>query len=285
MNGPKARMQPRTVRLLIASLIAAVGAALLYAYLANVSHKPVQGVVQNRSVLVAAADIAPRSTITAEMLTAADRPVTDVDSDALGGQQQNLAVGAIALTSIPKGATISASRIGRPTQVGLEATLRKGKRALTIPVDRVKAVNGLIQPGDRVDVIAILPARGPAGPVARTILRDIEVIALGRATDEMGATPAPDADVAATATLEVSPSQAELLALADVNSQLRLALRPAGEAWNSQPVESVDFSIPAAAAPANVAPSQPQAQPSMGPRMGGGSGVQIIDGDKIVSGP
>ena len=91
--------------------------------------------------------------------------------------------------------------------------LRRGTRALTIPVDRVKSVNGLIRPGDRVDVIAIVPARGPAGPVARTILRDIEVLALGSATDELGATPAPDAAVAATATLEVTPSQADLLAL------------------------------------------------------------------------
>lgn len=285
MIGPKARMQPRTVRLLVASLIAAIGAALLYAYLANVSHKPVQGVVQNRSVLVAAADIAPRATITAEMLMAADRPVTDVEPDALGAQQQNLAVGAIALIGIPKGATISASRIGRPTQAGLDATLRRGTRALTIPVDRVKSVNGLIRPGDRVDVIAIVPARGPAGPVARTILRDIEVLALGSATDELGATPAPDAAVAATATLEVTPSQADLLALADVNSQLRLALRPAGEPLRSEPVESVDFSIPAASAAPPTA-AAPQAGPSMVPRAaGGGSGVQIIDGDKIVSGP
>jgi hypothetical protein len=100
------------------------------------------------------------------------------------------------------------------------------------------------------------------------------------------ASPPPDAGNQTTATLEVTPKQADLLALADINSVLRLALRSADEPANSLPAEPISFTVPSqytAPAPAPVAAPRP-APPAtvVPPARLRPSGPIIIDGDKIV---
>jgi pilus assembly protein CpaB len=198
-------------------------------------------------------------------------------------------VGTIALVAIPAGGTLTQSRIARPSAVSLTAKVKRGLRAITIPIDHVKGVAGLIQIGDHVDVIAIQQPRGEgAAPTARAILRGILVLAMGTtfapATD---ASPAPDAGNQTTATLEVTPQQADLLALADINTTLRLALRSPDEPIRSLPAEPISFAVPATGmimAPVPARPVAPQAPaaPAMKVRP---SGPIIIDGDKVLGDP
>ena len=83
------------------------------------------------------------------------------------------------------GSQLTSSEIGTNVASALPVRLQPGMRAVSIPVDRVKDVAGLIQPGDRVDVIAIPPARsnGPP-PKAVTIFRAVRVLAVGNALGE-----------------------------------------------------------------------------------------------------
>jgi len=281
-------MNTRRITLLIAVLLAMVTGWLTLNYVRGVQESAAVNTTP-RSILVAASDIPARSTITPAMLTRVTRPGSSVEPDAIGNAQA--AVGALALITIPAGSTISASKIGRPSDAALPVRLRSGMRAVTIQIDRVKGIAGLVEPGDRVDIIAI-PPRQDSSPTASTILRGVRVLAIGSALETAQASPSPQDQSSSTATLEVTPKQADLLAMADVNTTLRLALRSPREPLSSMPTEAIHFAEPqaqpaqqappAVAAVAVPAPQAPQPQPAAQKPAAAPHGVPIIDGDRIV---
>lgn len=280
----RTNMNPRNVTLLLAAVLALGTGLLLFNYLSSVN-TAANRVEAKRVVLVASRAIPAQTLITKDMLDRAIRPATSVEPDSVDPAQLQAVVGTVALVGIPAGGTLTQSRIARPSAVSLTAKVKKGWRAVTIPIDHVKGVAGLIETGDRVDVIAIQPPRGDLAPAARTIMRGINVLAMGMSfsAPSGNASPAPDAGNQTTATLEVTPQQADLLALADVNSVLRLALRSPDEPVHSLPTEPISFAVPAPLMPAvpaaAKAPSQTIKQPAARPRP---IGPIIIDGDKIV---
>jgi len=271
----------RRTTLLIAIILAVGTGWLTLTYLSAL--KPANNA--QRAVLVATQEIPARSRITAAMLSKQTRPSTGVDPDAIADPGQ--AVGSLALITIPAGGQITSSKIGTNVAFALPVRLQPGMRAVTIPVDRVKDVAGLVQPGDRVDVIAIPPSRntGPP-PKAVTIFRAVRVLAVGNALENPSATPSPQEEQAATVTLEVSPGQANLLAWADSNATLRLALRSPREPSRSQLAQELTLSGNSApvSAPAPVAPASPLPPPATprAPRAYD-SPVEVIVGDRIMS--
>jgi Flp pilus assembly protein CpaB len=152
----------------------------------------------------------------------------------------------------------------------------------------------LLQPGDRVDVLAGVARGGDSPPKTVTIIRGALVLALNDSTESAGATPSPDAGNLTTVTLGVTPKQADLLTLADMNTTLRLALRSPQEPVRSLEPETLVLPETAAAAapePAgnNVpAPVQPAAVPTVvTPTVVHAAPVNpvtVIDGDHVVSG-
>jgi pilus assembly protein CpaB len=105
---------------------------------------------------------------------------------------------------------------------GVPAVLKPGKRALAVKGDKVIGISGFINPGNRVDVLVTM--RDPVKKIDRTkmILQDILVLATGTQIqqNEKG-DPAP-VDVY---TLEVTPEEAEKLALSAAEGKLQFALR------------------------------------------------------------
>jgi pilus assembly protein CpaB len=277
-------MNNRRTTLLIA-LVLALGTGWLT--LSYVSSLRSQSQAQVRQVLVSTAEIPARSTITASMFETQNRPSTGLQPDALA--DPNAAVGQVALVTIPAGSQITTSEIGTQTNSSLPVRLQPGMRAVSIQFDRVRGVSGLIQSGDRVDVIAIPSKIGNYAAPAVTILRGIRVLAIGDALESPSATPPPDEQSATTVTLEVNITQADLLAWADANSTLRLALRSPKEPIPTQaaltlPLLAEAFAespIAPAPAPAPAAPSAP-APPAPRPDPPLFGGVQVIVGDRIV---
>ena len=278
---------------LLVGLVLAVGTGILMInYLGSVQAQT--GDNHLRKVVVAARDIQARAPITADMLSYTDRPASQVDSDALGDKES--ATGSIALITIPAGSTVTSSKVGQVSVFALPRRLTSGLRAVSISIDRVKGVSGLIEPGDRVDVIAVPPRVGNETPRATTILRGVLVLAMGGQTESAHATPAPDNQNTTTVTLAVTPKQADLLALADVNTTLRLALRPPQEPVRAYPAEPLQLGITppvpmvAAAEPRVVAaPAAPPAappvviKPASPPKTHTDSAVQVYDGDHLVA--
>ncbi|MFY9631951.1 MAG: Flp pilus assembly protein CpaB [Candidatus Cybelea sp.] len=228
-------MNTRRTTLLIAIILAVGTGWLTLTYLSSL--RPPQN--EMRPVLIATQEIAARSRITDSMFRTEQRPANSLQPDAIGNA--NAAVGSLALVTIPSGSQLTSSDLGSNVAFALPVRLQPGMRAVSIPVDRVKGVSGMILPGDRVDVIAIPPGNSGSGgpPRAVTIFRGIRVLAVGTNLENASATPSPEEQTAATVTLEVNPKQADTLAWADANANLRLALRSPREPIRSQPTEEL----------------------------------------------
>jgi len=143
--------------------------------------------------------------------------------------------GALVRRYLDAGVPIFESDILRPRDRGfLAAVLAPGTRALSIGVDAVSGVAGLIWPGDKVDVILTQEMAHNATPgksiLGETVLRDVRVIAVDQQIVQ-GASA--DANVAGrlarTVTLQVTSEDAEKLAVAQRLGRLELAIRSATE--------------------------------------------------------
>lgn len=285
-------MNTRRTTLLIAIILAVGTGWLTLTYLSSM--RPAQN--EQKPVLIATQEIGARVPITDSMFKTEMRPANALEPDAMTNPSQ--AIGLFALITIPAGSQLTSSEIGSNVAFALPVRLAPGMRALSIPVDSVKGVSGMILPGDRVDVIAIPPSQGGSGappPKAVTIFRGIRVLAVGSALENVSTTtPTSDEQSAKTVTLEVNPKQADLLAWADANANLRLALRSPREAIRSEPVEELVLGGTAIAA----APGPPAPVPAVGPAVPAlpaapvapaamihpvnENPVQLIVGDQIV---
>ena len=106
-----------------------------------------------------------------------------------------------------------------------------GKRAVTVKIDSLAAVGGLLNAGDFVDVIAQLtvPNKDATAAEKKTvtamIFQGLQVLAINTNEEDLGAYDEQQAMAALKITFAVDPQEAGLLAFADKNGTLELALR------------------------------------------------------------
>ena len=256
----------RRIPLIVGLLLAVGTGVLLLSYVGSV--RPQAPTAQMRTVYVAAQDVPARALLTNALIGEVKRPAAEVDPDAITDRKE--IADKYSLITMPAGSIVTRSKIGAAGANALPARLPIGMRAVSISIDRVKGVAGLIQPGDRVDVIAVPPRVGSEVPHASAILRGALVLAMGNAVETTSATPSPDNQSLTTVTLALTPRQVDLLASADLNTTLRLALRPPKESIRAFPAEPLKLGVPdrapAAAAPA-AAPvaAPPVAAPALAP--------------------
>jgi len=106
----------------------------------------------------------------------------------------------------------------------MAATLGEGMRAISIGISTDSSAGGFILPNDRVDVILTRKPEGSNGRgVAKTILSNLRVLAVDQVYRQEKDT---RTVIGKTATVEVSPEQAEAIAAASQSGLLSLALRP-----------------------------------------------------------
>jgi len=266
----------RRVTLLVAVILALGTGVLTLRYLSSLQQPtPVQQQQeQKKEVVVAAQDIPAHTKVTADMLRMTTKSAADVEPDAVSDPRQ--IDGLVSVIGIPSGGTITLSKVTKPAWISLPVRLPPGMRAVSIAMDKVRGAGGFIQPGDRVDILAVRGGDERAG----AILRGILILAVNSSLDAAGATPAPDQTNVSTITVALTPTQADLLIAADTNASLRLALRNPTEPANSLPTEAYQFGPkppkPAPPAPLPIIPhlEPPQVGPPQPPT------VQIIDGSK-----
>ena len=148
------------------------------------------------------------------------------------------AIGQVAKRSLSEGEPFSASAtFARDGSGILAGMLAPGMRAVSVAINNASAVSGFIVPGDRVDVVMAVDfqradseAAGKGGGsivryAAETVLTDVKVLAV----DQQFAKGKDASTIQGkTATLEVSPAQAEVLATTALMGQLSLVLRGVG---------------------------------------------------------
>jgi pilus assembly protein CpaB len=142
--------------------------------------------------------------------------------------------GALIQHYVESGAPLHMADVLRPRDRGfLAAVLAPGTRAISIAIDPVSGVGGLIWPGDRVDVILTqdIPAAGTTSRrvVGETVLTDVRIVAVDQNMVQGGSPTAGIAGkLASTVTVQASEDEAERLAVAGRLGRLSLAIRAIG---------------------------------------------------------
>jgi pilus assembly protein CpaB len=134
-------------------------------------------------------------------------------------------VGRVVITPIKADEPIFESRLATSdiTKGGVAAMISPNKRAMSVRVDKLKGVSGFIHPGNRVDVVATFRPNFSQLPVTVTVLENMLVLATGTETEVRNKQEKPiEVDVI---TLEVTPEEAEVLALSSAEGKLQLSLR------------------------------------------------------------
>ncbi len=187
--------------------------------------------------------------------------------------------------AIAEGAPLIRSAVVAPRQRGfLAAVLAPGTRAATIQLGAGTSHAGLIDPGDRVDVILTARMRldnKTESVFTRTILENVRVVAVDRQVDAGTGSDGKEVKRAkiVTATLEVSPDQAGLLALGEHEGTLALVVRPiAAAAVPRDPADAVDLrALLDLREPENAEPEEtPKAELTQPPRS-----VRIVRGSEV----
>jgi pilus assembly protein CpaB len=152
--------------------------------------------------------------------------------DVLSGGAEGAAadfVDAIVREPMLAGEPLVKSKVVKGTAAGMLAvSLDPGMRAMAVPMSAESSAGGFILPGDHVDVVQsrkIDSVNGAQKFAVGAVLHNVKVLAVDQTTASSQKTPEAPAHVGATATLEVTPDQAELLALSKSQGELTLILR------------------------------------------------------------
>lgn len=139
---------------------------------------------------------------------------------------------------IGKGQPLLAGYLAEGGVAGLSDKIPAGRRAVTINVDEVSSINGLVMPGDRIDLL--LTYRGDGRSMIIPILQSVKVLATGsRYTPASGSGEEKDKFglMYATLTLDVTPEQAERIILARDHGVLSAMLRNRSDDQPAQTLE------------------------------------------------
>jgi pilus assembly protein CpaB len=180
--------------------------------------------VEIQPVVVAAVDLSWGTRITNEMLKKANFLKGSLAAEYFSDPA--LVVGRVLIYPVKVNEPIFESRLA-PVEMktgGVAAVISPKKRAVAVKVDKVIGVSGFIHPGNRVDVLMTLTAGRAFDPVTKTILENILVLAVGSETKERKGLEEKSSPTDVI-TLEVTPEEAEKLALAATEGKLQLALR------------------------------------------------------------
>jgi pilus assembly protein CpaB len=236
-------MRARTLMLLVVALILAGGTTMMArVWLASQRSAPAEASplavpTPARSVLIARSTIQRGQLLKPDDLAWEPWPEAGIDKNyvVIGTKTPDAFTGWVARQPISAGDPITDAKIIAPGNRGfLAAVLRAGKRAVSVPVSTTSGISGFVFPGDQVDLIITYsiqeqprPGQVQNGPlldhkVSETVLRDVRVIAIDQKLDVKAGEANPNVK---NATLEVTPKESEIIALASEMGKLSLSLR------------------------------------------------------------
>jgi pilus assembly protein CpaB len=228
-------MLRRLPYLLLALLISGVTVLLVQQWLhGRLSHAPGAAVGDGSTsafvkVLVAKGNLQLGSLVRPDGVRWQTWPKADLDVTYLTDAKAKVTdlVGAVVRQPLASGEPITAAKVVQPGERGfLAAVLAPGKRAVTINVTTATGMAGFALPGDHVDLILTMVIQprekdGPTRYLSETVLGDLRVLGM----DQKFVDDKKDPVAPKTASLEVTPKQAEVVAVASEMGLLSLTLR------------------------------------------------------------
>lgn len=155
----------------------------------------------------------------------------------------------VAVVPLVKGQPILEPMLApKGTPNGLTAVVPDGMRAITIEINEVSGVGGMLMPGCHVDLVMTLMADASGPTEARTVADNVKILAVGRKFGPQPTQPSqpggpaepPDNSAARTVTLVVTPAQAHIVELATRSGTPRFILRGARD---NAPTQSISATL------------------------------------------
>ena len=225
-------MGRRTVLLLVATLIAAVGTSLVFLYVRGVDARAAQQ--YNAVQVLKAVDVIKPGESLADAQSAGKIQMGSVGrGDLLTGATTSIGdLGSkVALTTIYPGEQIVPSKFGDPGEAET-LSIPDGKMAISVQLTDPSRVAGFVNPGAEVAIFSTAEAgqMGTAEPITRMLLPRVQVIGVG--TTSMVSTTTTDKSGEQTVeqlprtlmTLAVDQADAEKVIFAAKNSEVSFAL-------------------------------------------------------------
>jgi pilus assembly protein CpaB len=182
--------------------------------------------IATRPLVVAAKSLPEGSAIDKTALSVREWPVATIPAGAFSSPDS--LIGRVTRVAVFEGEAIVPGRLAPSgTGPGIEVKITPGKRAMALRINDVAGVSGLIQPNSRVDVLVNIRNEAKEGRLeSKLFMENMRVLSVGTAVER-------DAEgkaiQAATAALEVTPEEAERLAIAASQGSIQLVLRGYGD--------------------------------------------------------
>jgi pilus assembly protein CpaB len=136
-------------------------------------------------------------------------------------------LGRVAVQRIAAREPVTESRLAPVgSAAGLSSVIPEGYRAMNVRVDDVVGISGFIMPGTLVDIVVVIDPpdeKNQRERISKIVLQNIKVLANGANLDKPKNEK--EAERVKTVTLQVTPEQAEKLALASSEGRLQLVMR------------------------------------------------------------
>jgi pilus assembly protein CpaB len=220
-------MRVRGLVVLVIGVSLAGGSVLVaHSYLKNMTARP--GEAQAKpvaAIVVARGEIAYGAPLSFEMVRLQQWPEEAIPPEAFMSLEEVLGTSdqqpRRARRSMVAGEPVLRNKVSDfGEKVTIADLIDPTKRAMAIQVNDVSGVAGFVTPGDRVDVL-LTRRLGNDDMITTTVLQDIVV----RGTDQLADEDSDKPNVARTVTVEVTPEEAQRVALAQQAGTLSLTLR------------------------------------------------------------
>lgn len=247
LNEEQNNIKSKTWKLFTAALIFALLAGLGTMLYLRVLEKRLEKRLtppkkEMTQVIVASRDLPAGSVVNTSTMSIRHVPKAYVNSDAFNPSQFDSIQGAILVKPLGQGKMLAQDYIDLKIPKDFSGTIQAGHRAITIQVDEVNSISGMIQPGNVIDLFTRMSFSGmsrsggaSSGEAVIPVLEDVLVLA----TDKHSARPNVDEfkhlneddrkRAYNTLTLEVTPKEAALVAIAESRGELITALRNAND--------------------------------------------------------
>lgn len=212
-------------------LIIALGCGLIFTIgISQVLGKPDGESVDTETIFVAAANVPSYSKLSSELVRQEEWPTDKIPQGAVRSIEEF--DGLSPRYPLVPGEPIVLSKLSSGNSMIAAERIPVGHQVLAVKVDKESALGGLVNPGDKVDILVFIRGRSSGADQmktsTRTILRNITVFAVN---DQMARDPDAEGTSidAKTVSLLVLPEQSERLLLAKQLGTISLALRKPGD--------------------------------------------------------
>ncbi|MGH1468899.1 MAG: Flp pilus assembly protein CpaB [Bdellovibrionales bacterium] len=173
-------MNQESKNLWMAVIFAVIAAGLLYSHIQEKNKEVTKKYGAKTTVVIAKVGIREMAPINETQIELREMPVEFVSPGSV--QDPNEIIGMVALVSFKPGEQLLKNKITKPSPLtGLSLQVSPGKRAITIPVDEMRAVAKLLKPGDRIDILAAVSVGSGQNrkKEVKPIMQSVPILATG----------------------------------------------------------------------------------------------------------